>query len=421
MMAGLKSSSSPPAPSSPFEADVKSALAKVRGALAAVVSSSGVDPDAPQEMAKRLDVDKNLAWRISRVIREPDPYAAVQHLPGDEGLKIFIRSTRKAGAAPERVELLRSAVDELGRVVEVHCGDRATLETMAAPLTADASRQQQQAEAMRKLAFRGNSAVWGVQARVQVSAHFVAPSPDDPTMMDLAIVSGLFDVRRLRADVPWAIASVRRIAPDGSPGVPATREPLDPEFAGDDVAPLMRRFCSSPLPAMRTVPGPMGVTRFELAEGAVGYAAAVTAVTGWLCRRALPAYRSADDPCGEHFCSLTTPAELVIHDLFVHEALDFAMRPHVFLCNQLPGGPIYRPGGEVPGKLPLYERLQELSSNPPQVTAPELPQYEDIFSAAMQRAGWNASQFHGFRLKMRYPPIPTLAIFRYDLPDKPAP
>src|SRR5437763_4326051 len=119
--ADLAPAPAPPAPAQPhFETDVKSALAKVRGALAAVVSSSGADPDAPQEMAKRLDVDKNLAWRISRVIREPDPYAAVQHLPGEEGLKIFIRSTRKAGAARERIELLRSAVDELDRVVELH-------------------------------------------------------------------------------------------------------------------------------------------------------------------------------------------------------------------------------------------------------------------------------------------------------------
>ena len=50
----------------------------------------------------------------------------------------------------------------------------------------------------------------------------------------------------------------------------------------------------------------------------------------------------------------------------------------------------------------------------------EIPQYKSMIEAVHDRLGWEAGRFHGFRFKMRYPPIPALAVLRYDLTGKPS-
>ena len=48
---------------------------------------------------------------------------------------------------------------------------------------------------------------------------------------------------------------------------------------------------------------------------------------------------------------------------------------------------------------------------------PELPQYRGMVESVFRRLTWNPTDFSVFRLEMRYPPIPTLAVLRYALPD----
>ena len=36
-----------------------------------------------------------------------------------------------------------------------------------------------------------------------------------------------------------------------------------------------------------------------------------------------------------------------------------------------------------------------------------------------ERLGWNLEDFRGYRVVMNYPPIPTVLILRYPLPERP--
>jgi hypothetical protein len=47
-----------------------------------------------------------------------------------------------------------------------------------------------------------------------------------------------------------------------------------------------------------------------------------------------------------------------------------------------------------------------------------VPFYRAMIQSVFSRVGWNAHDFHGFRLSMHYPPIPTLALYRYELPER---
>jgi hypothetical protein len=401
-----------PAEPPPFEDHVKEVLQRIRNSLAELLSSVGIDPTRPQDAARQLGLNKNLAWKVCRVIRENDPAGAIPIMPGREGFKIFLHAAQKRGAPSAALAAARDALVEFDQMIDIHSGDRDTLRLMIGGLGSEGDGQR--AEALRKLSFRGNSATWGVQARIQLCVNVIAPS-GDPEWADLAWLSGLIDLRRLRDDVAWTIASARR-ADDAGTALPVRIEPLDPDDSGNDAVPLLRPFCSPPLPEMRLERGPDGLLRYQLLEGPIGKTAATTCVIGIVGRRFVRRRRTEGDSIGEHNARLCTPVELLIHDLFVHRELSYAMAPEALLYSQLPNIPSYPEGGRGCGLLPLSEKVLDLGAGPPDVLTPELPSYARMIETVFDRLAWRPRDFHGFRLRMRYPPIPTLAVLRYELP-----
>jgi hypothetical protein len=254
-----------------------------------------------------------------------------------------------------------------------------------------------------------------VQARVQLCVNAVAPAADS-AWVDLAWLSGLVDFRRLRRDAVWAIASARKFADDGSPVALGKLRALDGTELGSQRSPLLTEFCSKPLPDIRTRTESDGLIRYELKEGPVGITAATTCIIGLHGESFLRRTRAENDTIGEHAARLNTPVELLIHDLWVHRALAYALSPQVFLYGQMPGGPSYPASGREEGLLPLHERLQALG-NPPDLVTPDWPQYPQLLRSTFDRLGWDLGEFHVFRLKLRYPPIPSLAVIRYPLAD----
>src|SRR6185295_19620626 len=123
--------------------------------------------------------------------------------------------------------------------------------------------------------------------------------------------------RRLRPDVPWTVATVRRYSDDGSPQAPWHVEPMDVSNQ-PDAAPLLHEHSSDPAPVLRVAERSPSLTRYEIVEGPVGNTTACTCVNGLIYRDSAPAFRTEHDQYGEHLAVLNTPAELALHDLYVH-------------------------------------------------------------------------------------------------------
>lgn len=404
-----------------FELLVRDATQRVRRTLAEALAIVRADPSRPQHVARHLGLDKNLAWKTARIVTDEDLLAAIPRLPGKAGIRILLDALLNAGAPAPVVDALRAALEEFDTLVETHAGDRETLQMMLTSLSQDAQRQRD--ETHRRLSYQGNSGTWGVQARAQISAHFVAPTPAsfDPsgTRLDTAIISGLVDFRRLRPDVPWAVAALRTFRDDWSPPTGPSVSPIEPvegeTWTGQAPA-IMRSFCSDPLPNLRLTPPRNNAVRYELVEGPVGNTAACTIMTGWYRRGGVDRFRSQHDWFGEHLAALSTPVETLLFDLYVHRELAFAIPPRYSIYSQLPGGPVYPDDSRDRGRLPLAEDLIDLGS-PPEPPTPETPRYNDMIALAAERLGWKLADFTGFRLRLRYPPIPALAVFRYELPE----
>lgn len=395
-----------------FPIHARDVVRSLRNAFSELLTSVGMDPNDPQGMSRSMGLNKNLAWKISKIVQTDDPSVTLEQMPGSAGIRIFLNSVERAGARAGELQAARDAVEGYEKLIEIHSGDRATLEMMGSDLS-PAGRQQRD-EQHRKMLFMGSSYVWGVQARVMLKVGVVGLGRDGGTL-DFASMSGLIDFRRLRTDVSWTMARRYWNNDDGSKMAMSRPEAVDLRYNGDEQAPLMADFCSKPLPELRRMMDGGGGTNFDLVEGPVGNTGALSCVVGTI-QRGIPYVRTPENQVGEHTALCDTPAELMILDLLVHEKLGFAHQPRAQCFSRLRAS--LGQGGDDKKKLTLHEQIQDLgvSSYPP--ATPEVRAYGDMIRAVFDRTGWKLPEFRLFRMRIAYPVCPAALMLSYDLPDQ---
>lgn len=397
----------------PFVEHAQAVVYGVRRAMGELLASVGADPSEPQEVSRQFGIDKTLAWKIARVIREPDPWNSVAHIPRRPSILILVAALAKAGAAAGPIEDLLAAIDRFETFVELHSDDRETLEIMIGSSTKVAGAAKR-LDAFRRSAYQSNSAIWGVRAKLQICIHVLAPEGD--SLLSKATITGFHGFNRLRPDVPWSVATLAH----WDVGATESREsadsivPMAPGLDGVDV-PILSEFCSEPLPGMRSVRLANGQTRFEINRGPVGNTAAATVILGWVSKGTVSRYETYPGEHGEHGVFMSTPAETMVHDLLVHRSLKFAHNPTAHVFSELPGGPRYLTDGEAAGTIPFHEKVLDLGAGPPDLTTPEFPRYRDLAALGTRSLGFELSDFQGYRVRLAHPPIPTLAILRHGL------
>lgn len=399
-------------PAPPFSEHFERATQSLRGALTDLFASAGVDPAVPQAVARGLGIDKNLAWKVCKIVNGPDVYRSVKHLPGSAGMNILLDAFARAGAGARSLDAVRNSLTGFDEMLALHAGDRATLELMLDSMLAEreASPRLEQA---RKLAFQGNSAILGIRARLRVAVSILAPSRVDPDFLEVTIVTGLVDLKRLRPTVVWPLVRFHTQVEEEEGGTPRI-EPLDPGSVHPGGAPLLSAFSSSPLPAIRSRPGEAGDI-YELCEGPVGMTAKATLLFGWTFPRFATWRAQSENDRGEYFIRIDTPSELCLHDLLVHRDLPIAQAPEADFYSLILG-PVASPLVQnASSLLPRTENVQELGSGPPVLATPHHARHLEIVRWSCEKRGWSLEEFRGYRLMASFPPVPSLGILHFPL------
>lgn len=401
-----------------FVSETQATLNGVREALDALFEFAGVNPAQPQEVSRRYGLDKTLTWKLAHVMAESDALVAAAHMPGRPSFVHLVEAMGKQPGIGDACRDVLAASSRFEQHVKVHSGDRRTFQAMLDLACAQTMRKR--AETIRKAFVQGASAIWGVQARLQIAIHVVAPSAT-PGMVDLAGVGGFVDLRRLRPDAEWTVMTRSIGSSPGAATALSADDPID-DTLGPNEPPLLRQFCSTPLPELAQRPGLIaGSIRYELLPGGVGKTAATTCILGMHARGKAGAYRSGEDTHGQHATRLYTPVETAYSDLYIHR--DLKVRDvEASLHSVLPGGPFYPLDGLERTRMSLPEPMIELGGGdgaPPGVTAPEVPNFRQMAEAAVRRTNAPLREFRGYRLRLRYPPIPSILVFRHPLPEPP--
>ena len=396
----------------PFEKHYPSSVENLRGALTELYLAVGADPEQPQRVSRRFGIHRNLAWKLTRVMRATGTSGVLQYLPGTQGIERAIAAFRDAGAPQERLEAVALAQRDFDAMVELHAGDRSTLELMLDSLGLEGSDDP--LEVSRSLAFRGNSGIWGIQAKTRLRTVFLAPNPDRPDQLDLVHVTGLIDLRRLRPDVSWPLFHRQHYNDDGSPR-DVHYEPVEVQPGDPTDAMSWTEFCSDPLPEVRVIPTRLG-SRYELTGDTIGNRGLTTYVQATVTRSFAPRYRDAENTRGELSAEINAPTENLLFDLILHREIAAEIEPQVLV---LQGGSSEPGRTEDANRIPCDETLRRLQSIPPRISTPLFPRYTELCDRVYKRMDWNPEDFRAVRFEMKCPPLHSLVLLRYDLPERP--
>ncbi|RMH04202.1 MAG: hypothetical protein D6702_03720 [Planctomycetota bacterium] len=379
-----------------------------------VLLSVGADPATPQEVSRTFGLNKNLTWKVSKIVQAGDPYSAYPHLPGTGGMEILLRALAKAGAPERLIRDCRRALGEFEDMVSTHAGDRGTLELLLDSL-AEGGLSSRPLEISRKLAFRGNCGIWGIHASTRLTTFFLAPNAEDPSRADAVFLTGLIRLRRFRPDATLPLIQ-RQLVDDRGHQLPLPEEvAIDPAYQDTPGPKLLSAFCSRPIPRFREVPIEKGVV-YELEPGPVGNTGAADVFYASGLRAVVPVRATTEDRFGELNTLLNTPVENLQFDLFLHRDLDVRERPQAILYGRMQGGTALPASRRDPERLPMSETVREISGSLNAVASPLVPRYPDICETVYRRMEWDPEAFTCHRLVMEYPPIPSSVIQRYRLP-----
>jgi hypothetical protein len=278
--------------------------------------------------------------------------------------------------------------------------------------------RQAREEAHRKLAFQGNSAIWGVHCRVRTCAYVVTPS-SNPDFGDLSILGVFADVRRLRRDTRWTLATSATLDAAGRPVAGSSLRPLLPGQADFEGTPTIPRFCRGVLPPIERVFRPSGITHYELAGGEVGNTGVFTWAIGWRFPGVVPRWRSTEQPTNEFALNMLVPAEVAQLDLLVHREFWPDLRPTSEVCRLLPGESVVTQEGSERQVVQMHTSVERLTPDSLPVIH-EVPEYTKMLNAAFASMGHNASDFAGFRVSVRFPILSTEICMHAALPEKPS-
>jgi hypothetical protein len=392
-----------------FEEHLEQAFRRLKLALRGLLEEVDASPSSPLQISERLGVPRTLSWRAGKIARSESAAECVQHVPGRTARQSLLAAFEGASCSPDALEEARVAFESFDEMVRTHGGDRATLDLLVGGLSAETPKADL-LEQHRKLAFQGNSATLGVQARLQFSTAVVRPNADDPGRVDLVRLGGLLGLKRLRPSIRWPIARLQTWTVEEDGAISLGGSPLTPGRS-----PLISGFC---LPHEQEIElrehGEL--TRLELPPGSIGNAAAVDCVFG----RGLTGIGSARRRGSEDRVFLGnhgfTPVEVAQHDVLVHR--DLAWGPPTYhLLSTLGDDLGIDMEAELDRAVPLAEEVRELGAGIEPMESPRYTRYRELLEWTMERLGASPDEFVGYRLSLPHPPIPSASLFRFLLPD----
>ncbi len=386
--------------------DLSAGVHELRGALTDLLGDVGADARRPQELARRLSLDKSLAWKLSRIVGAGDPQNALQYIPGDAALGIVMRAVHDAGGGEALRVRAERAIKNFQSAVLRHLGDRPTLDLVVDGLPNEAGERL---SASRKLAFRGNSGIWGVQAKARLQTVVLAPNHDNPGMMDCGVVGGWIDFRRIRGDARWVLFRRHSLKEPDAPGPQV--EPIDPPAEPGSPALIMSDFCSAGLPAIHTV-AEGGFELDELGASTIGNSGAFTLFFGSITTNIGPRKAERPDDVGSFRVSISAPVECLQFDMLVHRDCSFALQQKIGTYGGFATGP--EPMAERDA-LPIHADRSDLGREPPAVQTPLFSRYVQLTQRIFTRMGRDRSEFVGIRYGIEFPPFPATVVVTFPL------
>jgi len=390
-----------------FQEDVTRTILSLRKAIGIVVNKLPERIDSPHDVYQVLKLDKKLGWRIYKIIHEDDLFFAAQFVPGKHSFGRFIKSCKTMGVEKKYLDSALNAVEEFYDIIDIHSGDRQSMDMMLMASSRDC--RYQPFNALRKQAYYAQSHLLGLQAETQLDAWFFGPSAT-PGMLDVAEIKGLFDIRRNRPGVKWVIDTPCFFTGTNHEEQFFT-ETIDSRSSCNlmEQVPFLEKYCSDPLPELNAVTsqgcGPVS----ELANGPVGNTNLIDTVTGTVSRGIFPLKPDETEKHHEVSVKIYTPVQNLVLDLFFHETMAETMAGNpsakmLFDYYNRGGALFYRSDRD---HIPMEVKPMMIGTGTGCAYTQLIPAYSEMLADVFQCLRWDPDEFVVYRTRVEFPVVPS--------------
>lgn len=396
--------------SDPFVAQATGIVAELQGHLSRMIEAKCGADLATTRIAEVFGIHRKLAWQISRVAYDQDPFTAARHMPSEKGVRLFLGTARTKGVDGESLVAIEQAAVRFEELVASHGGDREAFDLMLSACSA--TQDDEEASRWREQAFIGNSFIWGAQCRTLQSTIVQFPNAAKSGYFDMAQVRSLVGLRLNKPHTHWPVCQTTIHAGGVSSASVMRREPIDPESAQGG-APVMRAHCKGDLPEfVRRENLEAGVVDDLLIPSSVGLKGERTIVVGEVIRALAPAHATPEDPIANFGMGVRTPARAVVLDLFCHRDLFVGMPREARVYSDL-HGPM---ASSESDRLGINAELQDLGMGFGKSQCRDVPGYPALVRDIFDRLGQKAEEFRLHRIAFAFPPMPASVMVRMPLP-----
>jgi len=395
-----------------MQAGVEHALLDLGTELRRVLAFVHPGEAAPRDLERALGLHKTLSWRVLQVAYAREPLAAAPHVPGEEGMEKFLLAAGKAGAGRGVLDGVRASMDRYRALVKAHAGDRASFDVMLMSLATPAETAVE-LKAARRAGYRSTSYAWGVQTAVRILAGIITPVGDE--LVDFATVRGHVRARRVRKEGVLRLSRTIEHDTDSPGGRRATALPIAPEEVEGGV-PLLREFCTQPLPRLEAVALPGKNVEYRFADQALGEGSAITVFSGEV-RRGLSGarWRSGTNTSNALMLTVRDPIGVGVIDLWVPP--EFGVGHRGLVVSAIGVDPLT----QTPAQwhvLPASASVERMGRGLPAARLGEAPGYEGAVASCFERLGWGAEGYELHRLRLEYPILGSCLVVQTELPAR---
>lgn len=390
-----------PTGSAAFGAALGQVVAPLQRALETLLTLSAAGSSSATELARMLNLETTLAWRIWRLVQARSPQEAAGFVVGTAALEKLLTACRKAGADGAELAAVRSAHGAYRDFVQRCAGDESTLRDMLAT-GADGNTEN-----INRRMFEANCLRTGVQAAAQLRCCIMHPGSLEG-IGSAAVIDLYSDVWWLRGAGEAVFRVVRLFhthAPE-DPGAPVLHlaTPLDPGVTRDPAErarpglPLIAPFCVGDATVVeRNAVG--GSMVYTMQPAGIGRDRTTTLCFGEIQHDCvLPL---AEDPQMIFSTASMIPAELLVLEVYVHAAqvqAGFVFRPLItdVLFRALETG-LWAPRVEPAAIGGTFAAIEPTAL----VDSPiKSPRYRELVKYAFERIGMQRQDFWCYRLRL---------------------
>jgi hypothetical protein len=349
----------------------------------------------PQRLGTALDLDKVLAHRILKTVKDVNPLAVLQHAPGPDPMRRFVRAAKKNGASLADTKEALLAIDQFHGILREDIGDRSQLDAI---LSAWLPGSRSEFELRRKQSvFKARSQLLGISAATNLATVILHPSTQGDGI-DVVWLAGLYGLRRLRPGARTKLTT-RRFVVEGADRRPTT-------LGGERVECLeglrLDAFCSAQ-PAELEVNHVGEKVQYLLAGEDFGKKAISDLLLAEVNYDEMPRTpKSGRRPYV--FAEIATPTKLLLFDVLVHKDLYPGATPELGTYDTAFDGvvDVNDPSREI-DRIDSADRLEMTGRGIEMLPSPEIPMHGELIKHVFESLAWNPDSFRGWRARIDYP------------------